>query len=160
MQPESPADVRLAPPPPRWVLRTMNHVMRPLLAAPLGKRIDGVMLLEFQGRRTGRTIRVPVNLNLVDGFVTAFTDAPWRYNFTSGAPATVIHRGRRHPTYGTLVPMSPQEMGVAVRKSLDNGGSAQRMGIKSPKGHEPTAAELAAIGPALGTALIRFELKF
>ena len=39
--------------------------------------------------------------------------------------------------------MSPEAMGVAVRKSLDTGGSAQRMGIRTAGDHQPTAAELA-----------------
>ncbi len=81
MQKESRASVSLAPPPPPWVLRTMNHLMRPLLASRLASRMPGVMLLEFQGRRTGRTIKVPVNAHFVDGVVMAFTQAPWRYNF-------------------------------------------------------------------------------
>jgi len=150
--------VRLVPPPPPWLIGTMNHLMRPLLASRLAKRMPGVMLLEFQGRRTGRTIKVPVNVNLVDGVVMAFTPAPWRYNFDGGAPAVVTYRGQPHRSHGTLVPMTPEEMGLAVHKSLDTGGSAQRMGIRAPKGHQPTAAELAALGPALGTAGIRFDL--
>ena len=40
----------------------MNHLMRPLLTSRLAKRMPGVMLLEFQGRRTGRTIKVPINM--------------------------------------------------------------------------------------------------
>jgi hypothetical protein len=158
MRNNSSADVSLSPPPPLWVLRTMNHLMRPLLASRLARRMPGVMLLEFQGRRTGRTIRVPVNLNQVDGVVMAFTGARWRYNFEGGAPATVTHRGQAHRTRGTLVRMTSEEMGLAVRKSLDAGGSAQRMGIRTPKGHEPTATELTALGPALGTSVVRFEL--
>ncbi len=117
------------------------------------------MLLEFTGRRSGRTIKVPVNFHSVDGVPTAFTEARWRHNFAGGAPATVTYRGRRHATRGTLVPMTPDEMGAAVRKSLDTGGSAQRMGIKTARGHEPTAAELAALGPALGTTVVRFDFK-
>ncbi|RZT12827.1 uncharacterized protein DUF385 [Kribbella sp. VKM Ac-2569] len=159
MATESAAGVRLVPPPPRWVLRTMNHVMRPLLASPLGRRMDGVMLLEFHGRRSGRTIRVPVNMNRVDGVFMAFTKGQWRHNFATRTPVTVTYRGRAHHTHGTLVRLTPEEMGAAVRKSLDSGGSAQRMGIRSPKGHEPTAAELAALGAALGRCVIRLELE-
>jgi hypothetical protein len=85
----------------------------------------------------------------------AFTDAPWRTNFAGGRAVTVAYRGRVHHTTGTRVRMTPEEMGRAVRASLDTGGSAVRMGIKSPKGHEPTASELAALGPALGTSVIR-----
>ena len=154
----SAADVTLAPPPPPWLLRTMNHLVRPLLASRLGSRMHGVMLLEFTGRRTGCTIKVPVNMNLVDGHVVAFSAAPWRYNFVGGAAAKVTHRGQSYRTRGTLVQMNPSEMGLAVRRSLDSGGSAKRMGIRTPKGHDPTADELAALGSALGTSVVRFEL--
>jgi hypothetical protein len=155
--PRTKGDVWLAPPPPPAVLKAMNVVMRPLLASPLGRRINGVMLLEFSGRRSGRTLRVPVNFHLVDGVPMAFTDAAWRFNFDGGAPVRVTHRGRVYETRGSLVPMSPEAMGEAVRKSLDTGGSAQRMGIKTARGHRPTAAELAELGPALGTSVIRLE---
>ena len=158
MKTQSLAEVGVAPPPPPWVLRTMNHLMRPLLVSRLAKRMPGVMLLEFQGRRTGRTIKVPVNMNLVDGVVMAFTAATWRYNFVGGAPATVTYRGQPHRSRGILMRMTPEEMGLAVRRSLDAGGSAQRMGIRAPKGHQPTAAELTAMGPALGTSAVRFDL--
>ncbi len=53
--------------------------------------------------------------------------------------------------------MDPDAMGRAVRKSLDTGGSAQRMGIRTARGHEPTAAELAGLGLGLGTSVIRFD---
>jgi hypothetical protein len=151
--------VSLAPPPPPAVLRAMNVVARPLLRSPLGKRFNGVMLLEFRGRRTGRVISVPVNFNLVDGVPMAFTSATWRHNFTATVPVTVTYRGEVHVTTGTLVPMSAAAMGVAVRKSLDTGGSAQRMGIRTPRGHDPTAAELAALGPALGTSVVKFDFR-
>jgi hypothetical protein len=150
-------NVWLAPPPPPAVLKAMNVVMRPLLASPLGRRISGVMLLEFSGRRTGRTIKVPVNYHLVDGVPMAFTNAPWRLNFDGGAPVKVRYRGQVYETRGSLVPMSPEAMGQAVRKSLDTGGSAQRMGIKTARGHQPTAAELADLGPALGSSVIRLD---
>lgn len=155
--PETKGNVWLAPPPPPAVLKAMNVVMRPLLASPLGRRINGVMLLEFSGRRTGRTIKVPVNFNVVDGVPMAFTAAPWRLNFDEGAPVKVTYRGQVYETRGLLVPMSPEAMGQAVRKSLDTGGSAQRMGIKTARGHQPTAGELADLGPALGTSVIRFD---
>jgi len=152
-------DVWLAPPPPPAVLKAMNVAMRPLLRSRLGGRFGGVMLLEFRGRRTGRNLSVPVNLNLVDGVPMAFTTAPWRYNFAGGAAVTVTHRGAVYETTGTLVPMSPEAMGHAVRQSLDNGGSAQRLGIKTARNHDPTAAELASLGPELGTSAISFDFR-
>jgi hypothetical protein len=60
-------------------------------------------------------------------------------------------------TRGTLVPMTPEQMAEAICKSLDNGGSAQRMGIRTARGHELTAADLAGLGPAIGSAAIKFD---
>ena len=146
-------------PPPAAVLKAMNVVMRPLLSSRVGRRIDGVMLLDSSGRRSGRTMKVPVNFNLVDGVPMAFTAAAWRHNFAGGAPVTVTHPGQVYRTRGTLVPMTPESMGEAVRKSLDTGGSAQRMGIRTVNGHQPTATELGTLGPSLGTSVISLDFK-
>jgi hypothetical protein len=154
--PDAKGPVWLDPPPPPAVLKAMNVVMKPLLRSPLGKRVDGVMLLEFRGRRSGRAFRVPVNFHLVDGVPMAFTEAPWKHNFASKAPATVTHRGKKYRTTGTLVPMTTETMAAAIRKSLDTGGSARRMGIRTAAGHEVTAADLAALGPVIGTSAIAF----
>jgi hypothetical protein len=51
-------------------------VRRVLSSRHLGSRIDQVMLLEFTGRRSGRRIRVPVALHLIDGVPMAFTHRP------------------------------------------------------------------------------------
>jgi hypothetical protein len=152
-------NVWLVPPPPPAVLRAMNILARPLIRSPLGKRLGGVMLLEFRGRRSGRAMAVPVNFHLVDSVPMATTKAAWRHNFSGGAPATVTHRGVVYQTTGTLTPVDAQEMGVAIRKSMDTGGSAQRMGIRTAGDHDPTAAELAALSPGLGTSLITFDFR-
>jgi hypothetical protein len=152
-------NLSVSPPPPKAVLKVMNLVMRPLLTSAVAKRVKGVMLLEFTGRRTGRVFKVPVNFHLVHGVPMAFTEAPWRLNFTGGAPLTVTYRGQVHHTTGTLVPMTPEEMGIAVRESLDHGGSAQRMGIRIPRGYEPSATDLAQLGPALGSSAIRLDFE-
>ena len=157
--PEAKGSVWLGSKPPPVALKVMNAVMRPVLRSRLARHMKGVMLLEFRGRRTGREYRVPANFHLVDDVPMAFTDAPWRLNFAEGADVTVRYRGVVYKTRGTLVPMTSEAMGVAVRKSLDTGGSAQRMSIRTAPGHDPTAEELAALGPALGTWVIRFEFK-
>ena len=135
----------------------MNVVMRPMLSSRVGKRMRGVMLLEFNGRRSGKTMKVPVNFHLVDGVPMAFTSNPWRHNFADGLPVKVTYLGQVRQTKGTLVSMTPAEMGHAVRESLDHGGSAQRMGIKTVPGFEPSADDLAALGGAIGSSVIRFD---
>ena len=155
--PDDKGTVWLAPPPPPLALKAMNLVMRPVLTSRLGRRISGVMLLQFRGRRSGRRMKVPVNFNLVDGVPAAFTTAVWRKNFTAGAPVTVTHRGQVHQTTGSLVPITPEAMGLAVRKSLDTGGSTQRMGIRPHQAtHRPLGSSPGCAQP-LGTSLIRFD---
>ena len=91
--PEAKGSVWLGSKPPPVALKVMNAVMRPVLRSRLARRMNGVMLLEFRGRRTGREYRVPANFHLVDDVPMAFTDAPWRLNFAEGADVTVRYRG-------------------------------------------------------------------
>ena len=155
---KAPAQVWVSGPPPLPVLKVVNLVIRPLLASRLGRRMSGLMLLEFTGRRTGRTITVPVTCHLIDGAPVAFTDRPWRLNFRGGTAVKVTHRGRVRHGRGTLLAVTPDEMAALVRRALDNGESKSMLGIGTARGHEPSAAELAALGPALGTEVIKFEL--
>jgi hypothetical protein len=97
-RPEDKGNVWLSPPPPPALLKATNTVMRPLLSSPLGSRMGGVMLLEFRGRRTGRTIQIPVNSHLVDGVPMAFTERPWRLNFEGRAAVKVTYRGQEYQT--------------------------------------------------------------
>jgi hypothetical protein len=53
--------------------------------------------------------------------------------------------------------MTAGDMGLAMRRWTP-AGSAQHMGIRAPKRHLPTAAELAELGPALGTSAVTFDL--
>jgi hypothetical protein len=89
----------------------------------LGGRIDQMMLLEFAGRRSGRRIRVPVALHLIDGVPMAFTHRPWRLNFTGGAPVTITHRGQVRQGHGVLLRTTPEQVGSALRAALDSGTS-------------------------------------
>ena len=117
------------------------------------------MLLEFTGRRTGCTIKVPVNMNLVDGIVVAFSAAPWRYNFAGGAAAKVTHRGQSYRTRGTLVSDEPSEMGLAVRGRSTPADLQNEWAFGRRRGTIRLRIELAALGPALGTSVVRFELS-
>ena len=60
-----------------------------------------------------------MNFHLVDEVPMAFTHCHLAHNFRGGAAVTVTHRGEVYTTTGTLVPVSAEAMGIAVRKSLD-----------------------------------------
>lgn len=137
--------VRLAPPPPA-LMRMINPLVRRVLANPvLGRRIALKALLEFTGRRSGKTLRVPVCLHTIDGVPTVFTERPWRLNFADSIPVAVTRQGRVRHGRAVLVSSTPQELGTAMRKALDNGASPFELGLKTSRGYAPTAEDLSTI---------------
>lgn len=137
--------VRLAPP-PAALMRIVNPAVRRVLASPrLGRHIALKALVEFTGRKSGTTIRVPVCLHSIDGVPTLFTERPWRLNFAKASPVKVTHRGVVRHGRAVLLRTTPEEIGSALRKALDNGASPFELGLKISKSYRPTIADLAAI---------------
>lgn len=146
---ETATRVRLAPPPPA-LMRMVNPLIRRLLTTrPIGRRIALQALLEFTGRRSGRTLRVPVCLHMIDGVSMVFTERPWRLNFTEPTRVTVTHQG--HVRHGTAVLLraTPHHVGTAIRAALDNGASAFEVGLKVRRDYDPTVADLSTIARSL-----------
>lgn len=142
-------DVRLAPP-PRALMRTINPLIRRVIAHPrLGRRVPLMAVLEFTGRRSGARLRVPVCLHSIDGVPMVFTPRSWRLNFTEPAPVAVTARGRVRHGRAVLLHPTPEERGAALRRALDNGATPFELGLKAARGHDITAGELSAIGLAL-----------
>lgn len=143
-------------------MRLVNPSVRRVLASPLlGRLVRSVVLLDFAGRRTGRRLRIPVAFHTIDGVPMVITDRPWRRNFTGGAPVTATHAGRTRRGRGTLLDVTPEQLGTTLRKAIDNGTSQLLLGIAFDRGNQPSVAELAALDlriirldfdPAVGTA--------
>ena len=131
-------------PPPAALLRVLNPMVRASLGTPLWRLFPSWMaVLEFEGRRSHRQLRVPVGLHDVQGTPTVFTDRPWRLNFTGGAPVVVISRGKRRRGRGERV-QDRGEVGSAFVIALEH-MRPSNLGLAVDKGHRPTAQELAAL---------------
>ncbi|MBH0774699.1 grhN [Nocardia sp. NEAU-351] len=131
-------------------MRMINPLVRRVLSNPrLGRRITLQALLEFTGRRSGKTIRVPVCLHTIDGVPTVFTERPWRLNFADAAPVVITQQGRTRRGRAVLLRSTPQELGTAMRIALDNGATPFELGLKTSRGHKPTADELSTIARAM-----------
>jgi deazaflavin-dependent oxidoreductase (nitroreductase family) len=76
-----------------------NPIISLLLRTPFHGLISkGVLLLEFKGRKSGKTYRVPVSFaRLEDGslLVITFKRRKWWYNFVGGEQVHVWMRGRK-----------------------------------------------------------------
>lgn len=134
----------------------VNPLVRVVLTtSPIARHIRLQGMIEFTGRRSGRTLRVPVCLHDIGGDTLVFTERPWRHNFASGAPVTVRQQGRLRHGRALLLDATPAEVGAALRAALDAGATPFELGLKVRRGYQPTATDLAAI--ARGIIRIEFD---
>src|SRR5215212_4045089 len=79
-------------------MRAVNRAPALLLRSPLhGVLSDGVLLLSFTGRKSGRRYTTPSNYLLDEAAgdtVLLTTDSPWWRNLRGGAPIALRLRGR------------------------------------------------------------------
>ena len=90
----------------------MNHVARPIVTVILRSRLHRllsgrVMLVTYTGRRSGRTVAVPVQYREGDGEIRVRVGAPdrkqWWHNFESARPVTLLVRGETIDATGRVV---------------------------------------------------------
>ncbi|MGB6179741.1 MAG: hypothetical protein WBF79_00700 [Rhodococcus sp. (in: high G+C Gram-positive bacteria)] len=101
-----------------------NKLVTPLLAMPglsalLGR---GFATISYVGRRSGKTVTLPVNYRKSGNTVTVMVAAPsqkswWRNFFPDGGPVTVDIAGTAH--HGTAVARKNDRGGVRVVIELD-----------------------------------------
>jgi hypothetical protein len=76
--------------------RAINPVMRRVLAGRFHRTMgsDTLMVLDFQGRRTGRPFSFPIGYMQVDDSLVCYTPFGWWRNLRGGVPVSVTLRGR------------------------------------------------------------------
>ena len=107
--------------PPLRLLRLANPVVRAILRSPAHGLLSGSLaVLEYEGRKSGRTFAIPLRYaETGDGcrLVTVAVDPPrklWWRAFTEPRSAVVLVRRRRRDVAGTLVEGAPREEAVAA----------------------------------------------
>ena len=94
--------------PPLRLLRLANPVVRGLLDSPAHRLLSGrLLVLEYRGRRSGRTFRIPLRYAATrDGSLVAIAVEPdrklWWRSFATSDRATLTLRGGRVEAHGTL----------------------------------------------------------
>jgi len=94
--------------PPLRLLRLGNPLARGVLRSPAHGILSGrLIVLEYQGRKTGRSHAIPLRYaEAVDGRLVALAVDParklWWRSFVEPRRAVVLHRGQRHEVAGTL----------------------------------------------------------
>ena len=90
--------------PPAAILRLVNPILKLLLHTPFaGAARNQLMVVDFNGRKSGRPYSLVLTAHLIDGVLYALTGANWKANFRDGAPARVLHDGTTTAMRGELI---------------------------------------------------------
>lgn len=132
--------------PPNAVFNTLvNPVIRRLLTSRLHAAVSGrLLLLEYRGRRSGRTYRTPVGYRALDGRLALLTNSAWRHNFRSGHEADIVLEGQRRHVHGELME-DPEEVARIYGRIIDDVGyerAGRELGIRINVDRPPTHQEL------------------
>jgi hypothetical protein len=130
--------------PPAAVLRAVNPILRFLLRTPVaGAAREQMMVVSFNGRKTGRRYSIPLSAHRIDNDLFALTSAPWKQNFRDGAAAEVLHKGKTTTMRGELIQDRAVVADLARRCAESYGAKrAQRMmGLKFRDQRIPTLEE-------------------
>jgi hypothetical protein len=122
--------------------------MRNLLRTPLaGSLRDQMMVVSFNGRKSGRRYSIPLSAHRIDNNLYAITSAPWKHNFRDGADAEVLHNGKTTAMRGELIqdPSTVAELSRRVAESYGVKQAQRTMGLKFRDGRIPTVEEFTEV---------------
>ena len=132
--------------PPEKLLRMVNPMLRFLLGTPLaGPLRNQLMVMNFKGRKSGREFSIPVSAHHIDGALYALAAAGWKHNFSGGADAEIVHRGKTTKMHGEVI-SDPAVVAELAHRCAEGYGvnKAQRMmGLKFRDNRIPTVEEFA-----------------
>jgi hypothetical protein len=132
--------------PPAALLRAVNPIARFLLRTPVaGTLRKQMMVVSFNGRKTGRRYSIPLSAHQIDNDLYAMTSAPWKHNFREGATAEVQHGGKTTTMRGELIQDRAVVADLARRCAESYGVKRAQlmMGLKFRDQRIPTVEEFA-----------------
>ena len=148
--------------PPEHMAKVVNPIVKALLCSPLHRLVSKhLMLINFEGRKSGRTYSIVVGRHELDGTLvvpTGTTGRRWRLNFRGGAPVVVTIEGRHLRGRGKLIE-DPEEVVRIHRVLLERLGlkNARRLGLRVNVDRWPTEEELKTI--LAGRGVIGMEIN-
>ncbi len=146
--------------PPDALVRVINPVMRRVLTSPAHGLVSAeLMLLRYEGRRSGRRFELPVGRRSYEGLPAVFTNSKWRHNFRGGRDAELVEYGRPRPVRGRLVE-DVDTVANAYERVIGELGwkpAQRRLGITINVGRDPTHDELADAIRTSGLSIVVFD---
>ena len=131
-------------PPPKFLYKFINPALKAVLRSPLHSPISRrLVVLSFQGRKSGKWYSTPVGYTEADGTVLITTEAPWWKNLRGGATVRLRLRGQERTGTAQVITDLPA-MQAAYRVMLASGPQlAEIVGIRLDANGEPNPDDVA-----------------
>jgi hypothetical protein len=117
---------------------------------------EGVLLLRFTGRRSGRSYEIPVAYRRIDGRIALLTNSGWRHNFRQGRDVEIVLRGETIRARASFLD-DPLEVATIYAQLINEHGlndAPSGLGIKIHVDREPTIDELADMARGSGVSVV------
>ncbi|MEM7342023.1 MAG: hypothetical protein AAF467_25500 [Actinomycetota bacterium] len=138
------------------VTAAVNPIVKFFIRRGWGMVARRLMVLHWNGRKSGQAYSTPVSRYELDGRLFTQTRAGFRHNFVGGHPAELVVDGERRPVVGTLVD-APDLVAQRMRDVLAEMGpdqGSQALGVKIDG--TPTIDDLTRYVTDEGVALLDF----
>ncbi|NJM05229.1 hypothetical protein HC891_01835 [Candidatus Gracilibacteria bacterium] len=135
------------PPLPKWAYNLVNPAMMAVLRSPLHRPLsDSLMILIFEGRKSGKRYMIPVGYLQEGDKLYIFSHRPWSKNFIGGAPIGLrlrgeLRRGLARVTEDAAVidmiigrMIAERGEGMAIQMGFADTGPDGRLKLKRPRG--------------------------
>ena len=131
--------------------KTLYAVINPVVKVILRSRLHGIMsrntvLLEFKGRKSGKTYTTPVSYHATNGQLHCFTDKAnkWWLNLQNGDVVGVTLRGRKMIGKPSVLADGSEEMQTALHDLLvASPRDADHAGVAFDSEGRPVASDVA-----------------
>jgi len=119
------------PPLPKWAYAVANPTISGILRSPLHRLMSGaLMLLIFDGRKSGKRYSIPVGYIQEGNRLYLFSHSSWAKNFVGGAPVAVRLRGELRRGTATVLTDAALIERIVRRMTAERGEEmAERMGF-------------------------------
>jgi hypothetical protein len=140
-------------------IRLLNPVVRQLVRRGVGSAARDMMVVHWEGRKSGKAFSTPVSRFAGEGeavFMT--TTASYKHNFVDGWPAMLQLGKQRHEAVGLLV-SEPGAVAARLESVLEDLGpkrGQRNLGLQFDT--QPTTAEFVALVEDTGWAVIDFTM--
>ena len=127
--------------------KIINPIVKILLNSPLHFLLSGnTLLLQFVGRKSGKSLSTPVSYYLQDGHLHCFSSKSfvWWRNLVEVNSIEVVLKGKRQSARPSVIVDEPEVMQAALTKFLRAvPRDAAHLGVRLNKNSEPDAPDIA-----------------